>query len=59
MMNFCLYFASFNLENKRMTILSLLHLAHLVSRFPCNTKVIDDASSSPPVSRIKVAVTKT
>ena len=34
-------------------------LAHLVSRFACNTKVIVDASSSPPVSRIKIAATKT
>ena len=29
------------------------------SRFACNTRVIDDASSSPSVSRIKIDVTKT
>ena len=34
-------------------------LAHLVSRFACNTRVIVDESSIPPVSRIKIAVTKT
>ena len=34
-------------------------LAHLVSRFACNTRVIVDASSSPTVSRIMIAVTKT
>ena len=33
-------------------------LAHLVSRFACNTRVILNASASPPVSRIKIAVTK-
>ena len=32
---------------------------HLVRRFACNTRVIADASSSPPVFRIKIAVTKT
>ena len=34
-------------------------LAHLVSRFACNASVIVDVSLSPPVSRIKIAVTKT
>ena len=34
-------------------------LAYLVSRFACNTRMIADASSSAPVSRIKIAVTKT
>ena len=29
-------------------------LAHLVSRFACNTRVIVDASSNPPVSRLKL-----
>ena len=33
--------------------------AHLVSRFACNTRVIVDAGSSPPVSRIEIAVTET
>ena len=35
--------------------LTYLHtwLAHLVSRFACNTRVIDDASSNPPVSNDK------
>ena len=28
-------------------------IAHLVSRFACNTRVIDDASSNPPVSNVK------
>ena len=28
-------------------------LAHLVSRFACNTRMIFDASSSPPVSHVK------
>ena len=28
-------------------------LAHLVSRFACNTMMIVDASSSPPVSHVK------
>ena len=28
-------------------------LAHLVSRFACNTRVIVDASSNPPVSNVK------
>ena len=28
-------------------------LAHLVSRLACNTRVIDDASSNPPVSNVK------
>ena len=32
---------------------------HLVSRFACNTRVIVDASSNPPVSHVKIAVTKT
>ena len=27
-------------------------LAHLVSRFACNTRMIVDASSSPPVSHV-------
>ena len=31
----------------------LLTLAHLVSRFACNTRVIVDASSNPPVSNVK------
>ena len=29
-------------------------LAHLVSRFACDTRVIVDASSNPPVSRLKL-----
>ena len=29
-------------------------LAHLVCRFACNTRVIVDASSNPPVSRLKL-----
>ena len=29
-------------------------LAHLVSRFACDARVIADASSSPPVSRVKL-----
>ena len=29
-------------------------LAHLVSRFASNTRVIVDASSNPPVSRLKL-----
>ena len=29
-------------------------LAHLVSRFACNTRVILDASLNPPVSRLKL-----
>ena len=29
-------------------------LAHLVSRFACNTRVIVDASSNPPVSCLKL-----
>ena len=33
-------------------------LAHLVSPFACNTRLIVDASSSPPASRVKIAVTK-
>ena len=28
-------------------------VAHLVSRFACNTRVIVDASSNPPVSNVK------
>ena len=28
-------------------------LAHLISRFACNTRVIVDASSNPPVSHVK------
>ena len=32
-------------------------LAHLVSWFACNTRVIVNASSSPPISHIKVALT--
>ena len=35
-----------------------LILAHLVTRFVCNTKVIVDASSNPPVSHVKIAVTQ-
>ena len=31
-----------------------LLLAHLVSRFACNARVIVDASSHPPVSRLKL-----
>ena len=33
-------------------------LAHLVSRLVCNAKVIVDASSYAPISRVKIAVTK-
>ena len=33
-------------------------LAHLVSQFACNTRVIVDASSNLPVSRQKISVTK-
>ena len=33
--------------------------SNFVGRFACNTRVIVDASSSPPVSRIEIAVTKT
>ena len=33
-------------------------LAHLISRFACNTRVIVDETPSPLVSFIKVAVTK-
>ena len=43
----------------RSGVINFTRLAHLVSRFACNTRVIVDASSSPPVSRIKIAVTKT
>ena len=34
-------------------------LAHLVSQFACNTRVIIDASSSPSISCVKITVTKT
>lgn len=34
-------------------------LRHLICRFACNAKVWVDASSSPPISHIKTAVTKT
>ena len=37
----------------------IIETAHLVSRFTCNTKVIVDASSNPPASHVKIAVTKT
>ena len=43
----------------RSGVINFTRLARLVSRFACNTRVIVDASSSPPVSRIKIAVTKT
>ena len=33
-------------------------LAYLVSRFACNTRIIVDASSSPLVSHVEIAVTK-
>ena len=33
--------------------------AHLVNRLACNTRLIVDASSCPPVSHIKIAVMKT
>ena len=36
-----------------------IRLTQLVSRFACNTRVITDTSPSPPVCRIKIAVTKT
>ena len=40
----------FSLQSKE-----CLHIgiAHLVSRFACNTRVIVDASSNPPVSNVK------
>ena len=37
----------------------LERIAHLDSRFVCNTGVIVNANSSPPVSRVKFDVTKT
>ena len=33
--------------------------SNFVGRFACNTRVTVDASSSPPVSRIEIAVAKT
>ena len=38
---------------------TLVWLAHLVSRFACNTMVIVDASSSPPVSLMSNSCNKT
>ena len=35
-------------------VMSTTWLAHLVSRFACNARVIVDASSNPPVSRLKL-----
>ena len=37
----------------------LEYLARLVSRFACNTRVIVDASSSPPVSHMSNSCNKT
>ena len=59
------YWKEFQLErsatlSKYLTFLYLLiylfllgWLAHLVSQFPCNTRMIVDASTSPPVSHVK------
>ena len=44
---------------KLITFSNKMPKAHLVSRFTYNTRVIVDASSSPLVSHIKIAVTKT
>ena len=46
------------IPSKYMFSQNLRWLAHLVSQFACNTRVIVDASSSTPVSHIKITVTK-
>ena len=45
-----LQFLGFNIISIRF----LGGLAHLVSRFACNTRVIFHVGSSPPVSRVKL-----
>ena len=42
-----------NMEKIDITIYLKKNISHLVSRFACNTRVIIDASSNPPVSNVK------
>ena len=50
--SFIFYISSFKFWMASFTFLGWL--AHLVSRFACNTRVIVDASSNPPVSHLKL-----
>ena len=46
-------FSKFGDNLKKKITCDLGSLAHLVSRFACNTRVIVDASSNSPVSNVK------
>ena len=48
-----LHFYNVFISRIRVQMRKLMWLAHLVSRFACNTRVIVDASSNPPVSNVK------